>query len=164
MHWFLKGIFFFFSQILYLEENLTNCKNYAGRKTKEERRIGNRQKLLLLKRHSGFLKRPEILETVYSIEEDGDQIQQLQHQQNKQQQQQQILHQKNQAKPHPLKLSEPTSIKFKELTQTSSGSCEGSNGSTSSRPCLLRSMSLTSNESPCVSRRGSISCFRAGHR
>lgn len=45
------------------------------RKAKEDRqRISNRQKLLLLKRHhSGFLKRPEILETVYSVEEDGEQ-------------------------------------------------------------------------------------------
>ena len=44
------------------------------RKGKDERaRISNRQKLLLLKRHhSGYLKRPEILETVYSVEEDGE--------------------------------------------------------------------------------------------
>ena len=40
-------------------------KPLNGRKTKEERRISNRQKLLALKRHSGYLKRPEILETVY---------------------------------------------------------------------------------------------------
>ena len=47
-------------------------KQLSGRKTKEERRISNRQKLLSLKRHSGFLKRPEILEPVYSVEEDGE--------------------------------------------------------------------------------------------
>ena len=56
----------------------TNLENQAkplnGRKTKEERRISNRQKLLALKRHSGFLKRPEILETVYSVEEDGENV------------------------------------------------------------------------------------------
>ena len=39
---------------------------------KSERRALNRQKLLAMKRFSGFLKRPEILETVYSVEEDGD--------------------------------------------------------------------------------------------
>ena len=49
-------------------------KPLNGRKTKEERRISNRQKLLALKRHSGFLKRPEILETVYSVEEDGENV------------------------------------------------------------------------------------------
>ena len=43
----------------------------SRQKSKEERRLNNRQKLLSLKRHSGFLKRPEILETVYSVEEDG---------------------------------------------------------------------------------------------
>ena len=50
----------------------------STRKSKDERaRISNRQKLLLLKRHhSGYLKRPEILETVYSVEEDGEQQQQ----------------------------------------------------------------------------------------
>ena len=50
------------------------CKTpLSARKTKEERRISNRQKLLTIaKRHSGFLKRPEILETVYSVEEDGE--------------------------------------------------------------------------------------------
>ncbi len=54
----------------------------AARKTKEERRISNRQKLLTIaKRHSGFLKRPEILETVYSVEEDGENVQQQQQQQ-----------------------------------------------------------------------------------
>ena len=49
-------------------------KSNGGRKTRDERqRLSNRQKLLLLKRHhSGYLKRPEILETVYSVEEDGD--------------------------------------------------------------------------------------------
>jgi hypothetical protein len=35
---------------------------------KNDRRISNRQKLLSMKRYSGFLKRPEILETVYSVE------------------------------------------------------------------------------------------------
>jgi hypothetical protein len=35
---------------------------------KNDRRISNRQKLLAMKRYSGFLKRPEILETVYSVE------------------------------------------------------------------------------------------------
>ena len=64
--------------------------NSAARKTKEERRISNRQKLLTIaKRHSGFLKRPDILETVYSVEEDGEQQQQQQQQQKDEQQQQQ---------------------------------------------------------------------------
>ncbi|TRY62529.1 hypothetical protein TCAL_16618 [Tigriopus californicus] len=62
-------------------------KQLSGRKTKEERRISNRQKLMSLKRHSGFLKRPEILETVYSVEEDGD-LQQQQAQNQAQQQSQ----------------------------------------------------------------------------
>ena len=45
------------------------------KKERQERRISNRQKLLALsKRHSGYLKRPEILETVYSVEEDGDNV------------------------------------------------------------------------------------------
>ena len=67
-----------------------NAKLISSRKTKEERRLSNRQKLLSLKRHSGYLKRPEILETVYSVEEDGDgaQQQQLQQQHEYQQQQQ----------------------------------------------------------------------------
>ena len=40
-----------------------------------QQRISNRQKLFLLKRHhSGYLKRPEILETVYSVEEDSEQV------------------------------------------------------------------------------------------
>ena len=66
-----------------------NAKLISSRKTKEERRLSNRQKLLSLKRHSGYLKRPEILETVYSVEEDGDgaQQQQLQQQQHEYQQQ-----------------------------------------------------------------------------
>ena len=38
---------------------------------KMERRAKNREKLMSMKRYSGFLKRPEILETVYSVEEDG---------------------------------------------------------------------------------------------
>ena len=64
-----------------------NCHNEiskASRKSKEEssrQRISNRQKLFLLKRHhSGYLKRPEILETVYSVEEDSEQQQQQQQQ------------------------------------------------------------------------------------
>lgn len=61
-------------------------KQLSGRKTKEERRISNRQKLLSLKRHSGFLKRPEILETVYSVEEDSESAQQQIQQQQQQQQ------------------------------------------------------------------------------
>ena len=67
-----------------------NAKLISSRKTKEERRLSNRQKLLSLKRHSGYLKRPEILETVYSVEEDGDgaQQQQLQQQQQHEYQQQ----------------------------------------------------------------------------
>ena len=53
----------------------------SNRKSSKEMRITNRQKLFLLKRHhSGFLKRPEILETVYSVEEDGEQQQQQQQQ------------------------------------------------------------------------------------
>lgn len=38
-----------------------------------ERRARNRGKLLAMKRYSGFLKRPEILETVYSVEDPEDQ-------------------------------------------------------------------------------------------
>ena len=53
----------------------------SNRKSSKEMRITNRQKLFLLKRHhSGYLKRPEILETVYSVEEDGEQQQQQQQQ------------------------------------------------------------------------------------
>ena len=63
-----------------VEEPLSEDKTIinGNRKAKEERqRISNRQKLLLLKRHhSGYLKRPEILETVYSVEEDTDNVQQ----------------------------------------------------------------------------------------
>jgi hypothetical protein len=40
---------------------------------KFDRRAENREKLMSMKRYSGFLKRPEILETVYSVEsEDGN--------------------------------------------------------------------------------------------
>ena len=40
---------------------------------KFDRRAKNREKLMSMKRYSGFLKRPEILETVYSVEsEDGN--------------------------------------------------------------------------------------------
>uniref|UniRef100_A0A0K2TWB8 Uncharacterized protein n=1 Tax=Lepeophtheirus salmonis TaxID=72036 RepID=A0A0K2TWB8_LEPSM len=54
------------------DDSTPRKKEDRRRKTKEERRISNRQKLLSLKRHSGFLKRPEILETVYSVEEDAE--------------------------------------------------------------------------------------------
>ena len=37
-----------------------------------ERRARNRAKLMSLRRYSGFLKRPEILETVYSVEDPED--------------------------------------------------------------------------------------------
>ena len=40
---------------------------------KMERRAKNREKLMAMKRFSGFLKRPEILETVYSVEEEEKQ-------------------------------------------------------------------------------------------
>lgn len=64
--------------------NSHNEISKASRKSKEEssrQRISNRQKLFLLKRHhSGYLKRPEILETVYSVEEDSEQQQQQQQQ------------------------------------------------------------------------------------
>ena len=78
-----------------------NAKLISSRKTKEERRLSNRQKLLSLKRHSGYLKRPEILETVYSVEEDGDgaqqqQLQQQQHEYQQQQQQSQTVDQEQQ--------------------------------------------------------------------
>ena len=60
----------------------TSEAKQGTRKGKDERariNYSNRQKLLLLKRHhSGYLKRPEILETVYSVEEDGEQQQQQQ--------------------------------------------------------------------------------------
>ena len=77
-----------------------NAKLISNRKTKEERRLSNRQKLLSLKRHSGYLKRPEILETVYSVEEDGDgaQQQQLQQQQHEYQQQSQAVEQEKSQK------------------------------------------------------------------
>ena len=73
-----------------------NSKLISNRKTKEERRLSNRQKLLSLKRHSGYLKRPEILETVYSVEEDCDGLQQHQQQQQQQQQEQQQQQQQQQ--------------------------------------------------------------------
>ena len=60
-------------------------KVLSGRKSKEERRLSNRQKLMSLKRHSGYLKRPEILETVYSVEEDADAAAAGQQQQQQQQ-------------------------------------------------------------------------------
>ncbi|XP_023333595.1 uncharacterized protein LOC111705328 [Eurytemora carolleeae] len=46
------------------------AKEERALKVKNERRMSNRQKLLAMKRYSGYLKRPEILETVYSVEED----------------------------------------------------------------------------------------------
>ena len=40
-----------------------------------EKRAKKRQKLMSMKRYSGLLKRPEILETVYSVEsEDGAEV------------------------------------------------------------------------------------------
>lgn len=132
----------------------------AGRKTKEERRINNRQKLLLLKRHSGFLKRPEILETVYSVEEDTEQVSQQQH-----------FHIKQHQLPKPHSPPDPpehkTALQRKEeLKLSSSGSGEGALGTGSPRPYLMRTTSVTSNESPCLSRRSSAStsCVLTGFR
>lgn len=53
-----------------VSENEEKEKNRSLR-LKMERRAKNREKLMSMKRYSGFLKRPEILETVYSVEEDG---------------------------------------------------------------------------------------------
>ena len=53
-----------------ISDNEENEKNRSLR-MKMERRAKNREKLMSMKRYSGFLKRPEILETVYSVEEDG---------------------------------------------------------------------------------------------
>ena len=154
-------------------------KQLAGRKTKEERRISNRQKLLLLKRHSGFLKRPEILETVYSVEEDSEQTQQQQHQHHHKQQQQQQQQPKSQPVPPPppqqqqqQQQQSPKSVektsdrKMEELKLSSSGSGEGTLGTSSPRPYLMRTTSVTSNESPCLSRRSSAStsCVLTGFR
>jgi len=53
------------------------------RKTKIDRRAKNREKLLSMKRYSGFLKRPEILETVYSVEEkDGEEGEKVKEKEN----------------------------------------------------------------------------------
>ena len=49
-------------------------KKTQSLRMKMERRAKNREKLMSMKRYSGFLKRPEILETVYSVEEDGTEI------------------------------------------------------------------------------------------
>ena len=46
-------------------------KKIQSLRMKMERRAKNREKVMSMKRYSGFLKRPEILETVYSVEEDG---------------------------------------------------------------------------------------------
>ena len=53
-----------------ISDNNEKEKNKSLR-IKMERRAKNREKLMSMKRYSGFLKRPEILETVYSVEEDG---------------------------------------------------------------------------------------------
>ena len=53
-----------------ISDNDEKEKNKSLR-IKMERRAKNREKLMSMKRYSGFLKRPEILETVYSVEEDG---------------------------------------------------------------------------------------------
>ena len=84
-----------------------------GKKTKEERRISNRQKLLALKRHSGFLKRPEILETVYSVEEDGDAQQQ---QQQPQPQPPQPQHQNKGGRSSPVRIGSSSSAPVVILT------------------------------------------------
>ena len=53
-------------------------KEEKGDKTKTakiaERLAKKREKLLSMKRCSGYLKRPEILETVYSVEVKGDKL------------------------------------------------------------------------------------------
>ena len=70
-----------------VSENEAERQNYRKLQLKMERRIKNREKLMAMKRYSGFLKRPEILgswkcgscqelrsvfssETVYSVEEE----------------------------------------------------------------------------------------------
>jgi len=56
-----------------LKQRQDQQQHHQLQKRKEERKMTNRQKLLTIaKRHSGFLKRPEILETVYSVEEDAE--------------------------------------------------------------------------------------------
>ena len=44
-----------------VSENEEERKNYRELQLKMERRIKNREKLMAMKRYSGFLKRPEIL-------------------------------------------------------------------------------------------------------
>ena len=44
-----------------VSENEEERRNYRELQLKMERRIKNREKLMAMKRYSGFLKRPEIL-------------------------------------------------------------------------------------------------------
>ena len=44
-----------------VSENEAERQNYRKLQLKMERRIKNREKLMAMKRYSGFLKRPEIL-------------------------------------------------------------------------------------------------------
>ncbi len=95
-------------------------RSSIGIKTKEERRASNRQKLLTIaKRHSGFLKRPEILETVYSVEEDPTADQQQQ-QQQLQQQQQEEEKEKSEAAPLAKEetMSEDEQVRLKYVSYT----------------------------------------------
>ena len=134
---------------------------------KEERqRISNRQKLLLLKRHhSGFLKRPEILETVYSVEEDGGELQLTE---NKPQTQQQTpLHQPRRlsSSSAPLRRTrldsdfnsdystddESTRLMFSETETACSCSQSCSRRSSWGKCCLVTASAPASRRSSCGS-------------
>jgi hypothetical protein len=110
---------------------------------------------------------------VYSVEEDSEQAQQQQHQHHHKQQQPPKITPpapqppQQQPQEHSPKSIEKTSDrKMEELKLSSSGSGEGTLGTSSPRPHLMRTTSVTSNESPCLSRRSSAStsCVLTGFR
>ena len=91
--------------------------------------MSNRQKLLSLKRHSGYLKRPEILETVYSVEEsveDGEGAQQGQQ------------HRQYQAQQEKAEKLEGAGAERKECAETESPPT-GSGSGTGDTPSSVRS-------------------------
>lgn len=133
-------------------------KQLSGRKTKEERRISNRQKLMSLKRHSGFLKRPEILETVYSVEEDGDLQQQQAQNQAQQQSQGGMINNMNNNNNHPHQRGAPHNG-----SSDSSGNNKETNKSVETVESQVIQRQFSSMvDSPLSSRRGS--CILTGFR
>ena len=140
-------------------------KQLSGRKTKEERRISNRQKLLSLKRHSGFLKRPEILETVYSVEEDGEGAAQAQQQAAAAAQKDQQLQQQQQQSQESA--GEAAAGTSSAAAATASGSSKEGNKSVDTLENQLLQRQFVLTDSPTNSsgsRRGSIGIQLTGFR